>query len=359
MIRLPSRARTASRALAAALLAMLALTAGPVGAHAPDPMMGGARWAQDQRVGFRWRAGWVPPPAVATAIEAAAADASTTRASRAPTFVLDGTAPSQIGYGAGATCGPNGIGCFDRSGAPDSFTMWLREHGRVFDWGVLRWCQMLAQPANGCFDAETIALDEFGHVAILDHHVNYADERDYEDAVVQAVSRTRPNDGWDMHTFGRCDQATLQRTYDVANTHVPISTCLDLDTDLALRTSATSTTYGKSVTLTATLSIVDRSAYDRLGGNLLSQRVVRLQRRLTGSTTWTTLATMTPSSSAGTYATSTAITATADYRATFAAPSGEGLRADTSPTVRVTMSGCGTTACPQRGSRPSPAGYER
>ncbi|MFP5343644.1 MAG: hypothetical protein ACLGIJ_12120 [Candidatus Limnocylindria bacterium] len=359
MIRSSFRGGTAARAVVASLLAVLALTAVPVGAHAPDPTMGGALFAQDQDLRFRWRAGSVPPAAIAAAIQAAAADASRTRASRAPTFALDAGGASQIGYGAGAPCGPNGIGCFDRSGAPVSFTMWLREHGRVFDWGVLRWCQQLAQPANGCFDAETIALDEFGHVAILAHHVNFADERDYEDAVVQAVSRTRPNDGWDMHTYGRCDVATLQRTYDVATTHVLISTCLDLDTNLTLRTSATSTTYGKTVTMTATLTIVDRAAYDRLGGNLLSRRVVRLQRRLAGSTTWTTIATMTPASSAGTYATSTAITTTADYRAVFSTPSGEGLRGDTSATVRVTMSGCGTTACPQRGSGPTPTGGRR
>lgn len=359
MIRSTLRGGTATRAVVASLLAVLALTAVPVGAHAPDPTVGGALFAQDQRVAFRWRAGSVPPAAIAAAIQAAAADASMTRASRAPTFALDANGASQIGYGAGAPCGTNGIGCFDRSGAPVSFTMWLREHGRVFDWGVLRWCQQLARPADGCFDAETIALDEFGHVAILGHHVNFADERDYEDAVVQTVSRTRPHVGWDMHTYGRCDVATLQRKYDIATTAVPISTCLDLDTDITLRTSTASATYRTSVTLTATLLIVDRSAYERLGGNLLSQRVVRLQRRLVGSTTWTTLATMTPGSSAGTYATSTTITTTADYRAVFSTPSGEGLRGDTSATIRVTMSGCGTTACPQRGAGPTPAGSRR
>ena len=71
-----------------------------------------------------------------------------------------------------------------------------------FDWGTLKWCQSYASPPNGCFDVETIALDEFGHVEILNHHVNYADERDYEDAVVQTVSRAKPETGWNMHRFG-------------------------------------------------------------------------------------------------------------------------------------------------------------
>ena len=107
--------------------------------------------------------------------------------------------------------------------------MWLREHGRVFDWGTLRWCQMYASPPNGCYDAETIALDEFGHIQGLDHHVNHSDDRDYLDAVVQTFSRTQPSSGWNMHVYGRCDVATLQLRYDVASWTTPYSTCLDLD----------------------------------------------------------------------------------------------------------------------------------
>ena len=82
--------------------------------------------------------------------------------------------------------------------------------------GALRWCQMQAAPTNGCYDAETIALDEFGHIQVLNHHVNYSDERDYTDAVVQTFSRTRPKTGWNMHAYGICDTATLQidTTYD-------------------------------------------------------------------------------------------------------------------------------------------------
>ena len=90
---------------------------------------------------------------------------------------------------------------------PDVFTMWLREQGHVFDWGTLKWCQTYTTPPNGCYDAETIALDEFGHVEILDHHVNHDDDSDFTDAVVQTFSRTKPNAGWNMHVLGRCDVA--------------------------------------------------------------------------------------------------------------------------------------------------------
>ena len=334
--------------MAALLALVLALVgSGVVTAHAPDPLLGGALFAQDQRVLFKWRSGDVPPPAIATAIREAAADVSASRASRAATFAYDSAGTSLIGYGPDATCGVNGIACFDRRNAPVSFTMWLRENGRSFDWGVLRWCQIYDVAPNGCYDAETVALDEFGHVEGLAHHINRSDDSDYRDAVVQTFSRTKPRDGWDMHVFGRCDVATLQREYDVSNSAAPLSTCLDLDTGLTLQASATSTTYGRSVTLTSTLKIIDRDAYGRLGGNWLSQRTVRLQRRTAGSTTWSSLATMTPTGSAGTYAATTTISTTFEYRAVYSTPSAEGLNGDTSPTVKVTMSGCGTLACPQ------------
>ena len=112
--------------------------------------------------------------------------------------------------------------------------MWLREQGHVFDWGTLKWCQAYTTAPNGCYDAETIALDEFGHVEGLNHHVNYSSDSDYDDAVVQTFSRTKPAAGWNRHTFGRCDVATLQVKYDVTSSTAKYSTCLDLATVLTL-----------------------------------------------------------------------------------------------------------------------------
>ena len=231
-----TRSSLRRRAAGAALAFGLALSTGfasLVTAHGPDPVLGGALFAQNQALLFDWRSGAAPPAALKTAIRAAAADATATRASKAATFAYDAAGSNPIGYGTGATCGPNGIACFTRS-APTGFTMWFREQGHVFDWGSLKWCQSYTNPPNGCFDVETIALDEFGHVEILNHHVNYADERDYDDAVVQTISRAKPAAGWNMHRFGRCDVATLQREYDVPNTTAKYSTCLDLSTTLTI-----------------------------------------------------------------------------------------------------------------------------
>ncbi len=337
------------RALAASIVATLLAIAsftGGVAAHGPDPVLGGL-FNQYQRLEYRWRTGAEPPSAIKTAIKEAATDANDTRASKAASFVYASTGSNAIGYGLGATCGTNGIACFTRS-APVGFTMWFREQGHVFDWGTLKWCQSYSTAPTGCYDAETIALDEFGHVEVLAHHDNYSDDRDYLDAVVQTYSRTKSREGWNMHVFGRCDVATLQREYDVFDSSAKYSTCLDIDTVLTLRGPST-LAYGGTATLNAFLEVVDYAAYDRLGGNNLSNRTVKLQRRPVGTVDWVTCATMTPGASSGTYSTSLTLRSSTEFRATFS-PSGEGLNADTSSIVRVNIGAC-TSACPLSAGR--------
>jgi hypothetical protein len=339
--RLRANARRAT--LVALLIGAPALASAPVDAHGPDPVLGGALFAQNQALKFRWRSGSEPAGAVRNAILAAAADNNGSRASKSATFAYGSTAANSIGYGTG-TCGVNGLACFTRT-APTGFTMWLREHGRVFDWGTLRWCQMQASPTNGCYDAETIALDEFGHIQILNHHVNYSDGRDYTDAVVQTFSRTRPNTGWNMHTYGICDTATLQIKYDVTTLSSLYSNCLDIVTGLSLAVSDTSVGYGTPINFSSILKVATDTSYGRLSANPVGGRTIRLQRRAIGSSTWANVLTLTSGSPTGTYVGTLWMYQTADYRTLFSTPSNEGLRGDTSPTVRVIVT-C-TLNCPE------------
>lgn len=319
---------------AAAVIALLAATAG-VAAHGPNPVLPGAnRWSQDQALTFAWRAGSVPATGYQVAIKAAATDASATRGSRAATFAYAAGASNLIGYGLGATCGPNGIACFNRN-APTSFSMWMREQGHRFDWGSLRWCQAYTTWPDGCYDVEDIMLDEFGHVEILDHHVNYANDPDYTDAVVQALSRTKPNNGWDAHAFGRCDIATLQLQYDMDSWGSKYSTCLDLSTTLVLTASPTTVTGVTTVTLTATLKVADDPSYVRLGLNPIALRTITLQRRPKGIASWTSLGTMAHGATSGTYTKTQNVSANTEFRAVFTRPADEGLHAATSPIVTV------------------------
>ncbi|HEV8516666.1 MAG TPA: hypothetical protein VGQ47_03380 [Candidatus Limnocylindrales bacterium] len=313
--------------------------------HAPDPVVGGALWTQNQLVEYAWRVGQVPPAWLQGAIVDAAADSNASRAARAARFALDGSSQSLIAYGEPTGCSPNGIACFNRAGAPDSFAMWFRRQGYVFDWGTLRWCQAYLDPPDGCFDAENIALDEFGHVEVLGHHGNYSDGSDFDDAVVQTVSRAKPRHGWDAHRYGRCDVATLQLAYDVPTLASPYSTCLDLVTGLSLAVSATSVPYRATVTFSSRLWVSNRDDYERLAGNPVSERLIRLQRRPIGGSTWTTVATLDPDDSPGSYAEALSLTASGEYRARFSKPPDEGLRGDDSAFVAITVAPC-TSGCP-------------
>lgn len=332
------RARARSvRWLACAVAAVIALLVAAAGvtAHGPDPIFSG-RWNQNQSLQFSWRAGSVPATAYQTAIKAAAAGASATRGSQAATFSYAAGASNLIGYGVGATCSSIGIACFSRN-APTSFSMWMREQGHKFDWGSLRWCQAYATWPDGCYDVENIVLDEFGHVEILNHHGNWSTLSDYTDAVVQEKSRTKPTTGWNAHAFGRCDVAGLQLQYDMQGWGAKYSTCLDLATTLALTASPTAVAKGGTTTLTATLKVADIASYVRLALNPVALRTVTLQRRPAGTTTWTTVGTMANGSTSGTYKLSVSLQSRTEFRALFAKPPSEGLRAVTSPTVTVAV----------------------
>jgi hypothetical protein len=336
------------RILAVATVALLlsASVSGGAIAHGPDPALSGGPFGQNQVLKFHWRAGSEPPVVIKDAIKAAANDANDTRASKAATFDFDGSGPSLIGYGAGATCGVNGLACFTRD-VPDSFTMWFREQGHVFDWGTMKWCEAYASAPNGCYDAENVALDEFGHVEGLGHHDNFDSDSDYLDAVVQTYSRTKPSSGYNRHVFGRCDVARLQIMYDTLTTAAKFSTCLDMSTVLTIAASPTQIVVGSATTLVATLKVVDADSYGRLGGNLVSGRIVTLQRRAAGATTWIAVGTMPAGSASGTYVLAQRPGGATEYRAVFATPSGEGINGDSSPAVRVDVIGCAALAGPE------------
>ena len=333
---------------------LVALAAGALGggivalAHSPSPLFGTSTWAPDQIVGFQWWPGLVPPGWMAGAIDLGAEDVGQSRNSHAATFTRVSSADSRIGYGIANPCPAFAIACMDRTGVPARFAgMWFRPHGWPYDWGTLRWCQALPAPANGCFDAETVALDEFGHIEIIGHHVNYADESDYTDSVVQAYSRQRPKTGWNAHAFGRCDVARLQLEYGLGSSSGLVSTCLALATNLSIVPSAAQIALGGSVRITGNLKVAVASSARALSGDPLSGRPINLQRRALGSTTWATVAALSPSATAGSYEYAFAPAATFDYRLSFSPTSAEGLLASVSSAVRIQVTAC-TGVTPMR-----------
>ena len=320
-------------------IALLGSTVGATFAHGPDPLLGTTPWAQDQIVNYSWASGQVPPSWLATAIDAGAADSTASRASRAAIFVRASSAPSKIAYGGANPCPSYGIACMDRTGVPTSFAgMWFRPHGTLLDWGVLKWCQAMTTMQNGCYDARRVALDEFGHIQMLGHHVNYADESDYLDAIVQYAGRSRAREGWDAHEYGRCDIARMQLEYELPNAGALVSTCLSLSTSLTIAASSTFVSFSAPTVVSGDLEFAVSTAARRLSGDPLSSRVVVLQRRDVGATAWVSIGTMAAvAASDGSYALTIKPLATADYRLSYTAPSTEGLHDSTSSVLRITV----------------------
>ena len=342
-----NRIRTTRRLAAAlALLVVVGLVAVPAVAHDPDPILPGGLYAQNLGLTFGWASDGAPPAAMKDPIRAAADDANASRKSKAPTFAYAAASANDVYYGTDVPCGVNGLACMRRN-PPGKYGVWFRENGHRFDWGTLRWCELSGGP-DGCYQVRNVMLDELGHVLVLDHHENFGDDRDYDDAVVQTYSRTKPKAGWNAHAFGRCDVATLQQQYDVPSASALYSTCLDVPTELSIAASRSSVTAGAMVTFTAALG---SDGTGKLSNNAVSGRTVALQQRLASG--WSDLATMAPGSAAGTYVTSLNVWATRDYRAVFRKPANEGLRASSSAAQTVTASSGCQAPCPQSAGGPA------
>lgn len=349
------RSLPARRLSIAGVIAALAvsLSGASALAHGPNPLLGSTPWDKDQIVGYQWAPGAVPPAWMATAIDAGAQDVGESRGSRAATFTRVSSADSKIAYGGPVPCSSYGIACMNRTGVPDHFEgMWFRPHGWPFDWGNLRWCQGLSSPANGCYDVENVALDEFGHIEMLGHHVNHDDESDFLDSVVQFAARSRPKAGWNQHVFGRCDVARLQLEYELRTPSDKVSSCLSLGTSLSIVPGATSIGPGEAVRISGNLKVVSAASARLLSGDPLSSRSIALQRRVLGATTWSTVGTLSANSAAGSYGLSLTPGQSYDYRLVFTAPSTEGLLGSTSSTARITVSAC--TAAPPRSAPQAP-----
>jgi hypothetical protein len=297
--------------------------------HSADPMLSSYLWAQNQHVPYKWKSGQVPPSWMKPAIHAAATDNNESRASKAATFGYSDTGAATVGYAEPSGCGPNGIACMARSVSTDSWRVRFRKHGYVFDWGTLKWCQRYDAAPNGCFDVENIMLDELGHVQGLAHHVNYASNSDYTTALVQTISRTKGHTGWNKHAYGKCDVATLQKKYDLKSASTGVSTCLDLATKTTIARSAPGHSPSH-ITLTATLKTAANSAYGKLSGQSLANRTVKIQKQASGSTTWTTVATMVAMDGVYKY---DVPSSSAKWRAVFTTPENEGVNGSTSTAI--------------------------
>ena len=331
--------------LVSALLA--ALAAQPASAAEPTPASG-VTWAPNQRVEYRWKEGAEPPGWAKLAMNAAAADSTASRRARAAVFVQRDGGASWLAYTDDLPTNW-AIGYTVRN-IPDSFTIRMRPHGTMLDWGVLRWCEFFDGNApNGCYDLEMVTLHEFGHAQTLGHVDEEAIDT-YTDSLMHASGlRSKAKVGWNQHSFGRCDVARLQIRYEPLTSSTPISTCLDLPTDLSLTPGSGNVANGASVTMTARLKIGADAIYPGLASEPLSGRTVLLQRRALGASSWITVGELNAvTDETGRYVKTVTLTATYDWRVVFNAPNDEGLESATSSVSRLSVA---TVGCPDGNER--------
>ena len=314
--------------------------------RSPRPVPVYDRWFPWTVLSFRFHSTDTSPSWMRAAVLDAADDATDTSKSLSPIFTpVDSGAQGVIRYTASfpSSC-LNAIACASHD--VDQWTLRMRPQGYDFRWGELHWCQKTL--SDGCFDAERVALHEFGHIVGLDHPEAAGFQLAPSVTVMHQVTASRPHASWDRHSFAPCDVASLQEQFGTPTTSTLISTCNDVDTRLTLSGSASTIAASGKLVLTATLRVRSDGSYGQVSGTRLNGRSVQLRRRVAGSGgSWTT-SWMKATDTSGVYTLTLYPRTTYEYQAAFSAPDNEGLNSDTSDllTVRVTSIGGCTGSCP-------------
>jgi hypothetical protein len=178
------------------------------------------------------------------------------------------------------------LGCADGSNH-SAWKIWLRKTPSH------PWCQV--SNVTGCYDLERVLIHEVGHIGgYLGHNVA---DTNYLDTVMTVAPPKKGVSGYNIHHLQRCDEATMQLLYDVKSISGPYADCFadiagsgttGLLPTLTSNGDGLGDCYGVMVPVSGRLAIKSTTSYQELSGNALAGRVVSFDRRVAGTTTWTT-----------------------------------------------------------------------
>lgn len=147
-----------------------------------------------------------------------------------------------------------------------------------------------------CFSVARVLAHESTHLTLTRSH--YDDGLDGE-TFMQSNTPT-PNGSpanWNRRFFLPCDAAAAQLEYGVANAFGPLADCFDVDPGDGVRGLNAALTLGSAASITrcwnttatasGRLALADSAAYEDMRDTPLAGRVVRIDRKLATSTTWT------------------------------------------------------------------------
>ncbi len=325
---------------------LVIVTGGTALAHAP--ISGQKAYADYLDLPYRFATGtptWVSST-VRTVFETDYPDANYNN-TRMPQFVYSTSAAAHVWFVADSTSPCSGsdtwLMCADNdwdgdgNRAEQDWRIYVRdvENAPVYFSGTrAAWLQQTGACPSGrlCFDARRAFIHEILHVTLSAPH----NEQGQAYSVMSAATPNSPKSGWNIHHIQPCDEAAAQLLYDLSYTGGQYSDCFDhlanavsqgLDSNLTVGASGYGDCLGTGVTASGRLEITNYSSYKLLAANPLTNRSISIDRRLKGSTTWTTITTAVASSASGnnwSKVFSSTSAGTWEYRARYLGESGVG-----------------------------------
>jgi hypothetical protein len=273
-------------------------------------------------------------------------------------YTAQGTSP--------CTGDPNWLGCNPAAGRVD-FAIYVRSIPSASKPTWLFWdrdatCNDVHDDGfrtSVCFSVRRVVAHESTHNTLTRSHNTLADD----ESIMQGITPT-PNGSpanWNQPNFLPCDEAGAQLEYGLADPAGDYADCFDvvpgdgakgLNTALTI-TSGTSYTrcVSSGVAVRGRLAVATNSDYEDLRGTPLADRVIRIDRKRSTTTTWANSAfTATATGASGdnwSASISTGSSGSWDYRARYYSPSAEPVLNSSNEvtwTINWTTSGCPLSA---------------